>query len=260
MGGIFEGLFGGGEQETTVTYQTPPQVAWLAEQIVQELQALRPLAEQAVPDVQQAIQQFIEQYQDWLARAPSYFDEAQRRLSEVVEEPIKAKLEEEYEKARQRTKELSQEVLQDAIRETIRRLSLQGLISQTAGAQAMAEQFRQYAYEPLQRLIEAEAEAKRRLQEQMLRQRGAIETSRLGFYTSLPEHYKAIMQAREQYALTPFELRRSILGTLTGSAGTLQSLLPTTATQTTTGGINPILGGLVGTAGTLGLFKLFGLI
>jgi hypothetical protein len=68
------------------------------------------------------------------------------------------------------------------------------------------------------------------------------------------------MQAQQQYALTPFELRRALLGTITGAAGTVQQLAPANVTQLARGGINPILGGLIGTAGTLGLFKLFGLI
>jgi hypothetical protein len=82
----------------------------------------------------------------------------------------------------------------------------------------------------------------------------------LGFQLSLPEIYKAIMQAQQQYTLTPVELRRMLIGTLTGSVGPLQQLAPANVTQTTSGGINPILGGLIGTAGTLGLFKLFGII
>jgi hypothetical protein len=250
----------GGRSKTKVKYSIPPEVSALQRAIVEELQALRPLAEQAVPDVQRAIQEFIERYQKWLEQAPSYFDEAHQRLSEVIEEPIKKKLTEQYEEARRQTKELSQEVLQDAIRNTIRRLALQGLISQTAGVQAMAEQFRQYEYEPLQKLIEAEAEAKRNLQEDMLRQRALVEASRLDFQLSLPEIYRAIMQAQQQYALTPFELRRSLLGTLTSSAGVVQQLSPAPVTYKTSGGIHPLLGNLLGTAGTLGLFKLFRII
>jgi len=250
----------GGRSKTRVKYNIPPEVSDLQKAIVEELYALRPLIEQAVPGIQEAIRQFIEQYQDWLSRAPSFFDEAQRRLSEVVEEPTKQKLTEQYEEARRQTKELSQEVLQDAIRNTIRRLALQGLISQTAGVQSMAEQFRQYEYEPLLRLIEAETEAKRKLQEQMLKERSNVEATRLGFQLSLPEVYRAIMQAQQQYALTPFELRRSLLGTLTGSAGVVQQLSPAPITQTTKGGIHPLLGSLLGTAGTLGLFRLFRII
>jgi len=325
MGGVVDAIFGGGDNETTVTYETPSQVAWLAEQIVNELQALRPLAEQAVPGVQSAIQQFIQQYQDWLARSPEFFEEARRNIGELATQTrqqlqdvfegltekagrfwdearqtlltdiqeAEEKIPQIYEQARTRTKELTQEVLQDALRNTIRKLALQGLVSQTAGTQAMAEQFRQYEYEPLQRLIEAETGAKQRLQEQALgyktdigeKKAGAQEKilsdyvsnvaktlqsamtlqagvtgQQLQHQLSLPDIYRAIMQAQQQYALTPFELRRSVLGTLTGSAGTLQSLSPANATQSTSGGVNPVLGGLVGTAGTLGLFKLFGII
>lgn len=250
----------GGRSKTRVKYNIPPEVSDLQKAIVEELYALRPLIEQTVPGIQEAIRQFIEQYQDWLSRAPSFFDEAQQRLSEVVEEPTKQKLTEQYEEARRQTKELSQEVLQDAIRNTIRRLALQGLISQTAGVQSMAEQFRQYEYEPLLRLIEAETEAKRKLQEQMLKERSNVETTRLGFQLSLPEVYRAIMQAQQQYALTPFELRKALLGTLTGSAGVVQQLSPAPINQTTKGGIHPLLGSLLGTAGTLGLFRLFRII
>ena len=325
MGGVVDAIFGGGDNETTVTYETPSQVAWLAEQIVNELQALRPLAEQAVPGVQSAIQQFIQQYQDWLARSPEFFEEARRNIGELATQTrqqlqdvfegltekagrfwdearqtlltdiqeAEEKIPQIYEQARTRTKELTQEVLQDALRNTIRKLALQGLVSQTAGTQAMAEQFRQYEYEPLQRLIEAVTGAKQRLQEQALgyktdigeKKAGAQEKilsdyvsnvaktlqsamtlqagvtgQQLQHQLSLPDIYRAIMQAQQQYALTPFELRRSVLGTLTGSAGTLQSLSPANATQSTSGGVNPVLGGLVGTAGTLGLFKLFGII
>ncbi|DAD54601.1 TPA: apolipoprotein [Aquificae Conch Spring virus] len=243
---------------TRVRYRIPPEVSALQRTIVNELQALRPLAESAVPRIQGAIQQFIEQYQDWLARAPLYFDEAQRRLTEIVEEPIRQRLTDQYEEARRRTKELSQEVLQDAIRNTIRRLALQGLISQTAGTQAMAEQFRQYEYEPLQRLIEVEAEAKRKLQEQMLRERANIEATRLNFQLSLPNIYREIMQAQQQYALTPFELRRALLGTLTSSAGVVQQLSPASVTYTTRGGLHPLLGTALSIIGSLGASRLIG--
>jgi len=318
-------IFGGGDSDTTVTYETPPQVSELANQIVAELQALSPLAEQAVPGVQSAIQQYIQQYRDWLARSPEFFEEAQGKIGELTAQTkqqlqdifegsvekagrfwdearqtlstdiqeAEEKIPQIYEQARTQTKELTQEVLQDALRNTIRKLALQGLVSQTAGTQAMAEQFRQYEYEPLQRLIEAETGAKQRLQEQALgyktdigeKKAGAQERmlsdyasniaktlqsamtlqagitgQQLQHQLSLPDIYRAIMQAQQQYALTPFELRRSVLGTLTGSAGTLQSLFPANATQSTSGGINPVFGGLLGTAGTLGLFKLFGII
>jgi hypothetical protein len=216
-------------------------------------------------------------------------------------------------------------------------MALQGLVSQTAGTQAMAEQFRQYEYEPLERLTETEAEARRKLEEQALGYKtdigekkaetlsslvgqeagelsrfagqkagtlsslagqeaqdisslasqglGAQETllrdyasnigktlqssmalqagitgQQLQHQLSLPDIYREIMQAQQQYALTPFELRRALLATLTSSAGPLQQLAPSNVTQSTSGGINPIFGSLVGTAGTLGLFKLFGLI
>jgi len=325
MGGIVDSIFGGGDQETEVTYNIPPEVSALQRAIVEELQALRPLAEQAVPDVQRAIQSFIQQYQEWLQRSPEFFEEAQRQigglttqtkqqLQDVFEglvgragefwdearqtlstdiQEAEEKIPQIYEQARTQTKELTKEVLQDALRNTIRKLAMQGLISQTAGTQAMAEQFRQYEYEPLQRLIEAETGAKQRLQEQALgyktdigeKKAGAKERmlsdyasniaktlqsamalqagltgQQLQYQLSLPDIYKAIMQAQQQYALTPFELRRSLLGTLTGSAGVVQQLSPANVTQATSGGVNPVLGGLVGTAGTLGLFKLFGLI
>lgn len=319
------GIFGGGKSKTTVKYDTPPEVAWLAREIVNELQALRPLAERAVPGVQSAIQQFIQQYQDWLARSPEFFEEAQGRIGELATQTkqqlqdvfegsiekagefwdearqtlltdiqeAEEKIPQIYEQARTQTKELTQEVLQDALRNTIRKLALQGLVSQTAGTQAMAEQFRQYEYEPLQRLIEAETGAKQRLQEQALgyktdigeKKAGAQERmlsdyasniaktlqgamtlqagitgQQLQHQLSLPDIYRAIMQAQQQYTLTPFELRRTLLGTLTGSVGPLQSLVPANVTQSASGGVNPVLGGLAGTAGTLGLFKLFGLI
>jgi len=384
-------IFGGGDSETTVTYETPPQVSWLAEQMVNELQALRPLAEQTAPGVQSAIQQYIQQYQNWLGQSPEFFKEtgqryqelteqakqelqdlyakigrslnqyiqqAQERAEQAWEEAIgraggfwdeaigkagsfwdevrktllqdiqeaEQKVPQIYEEAKTQTKELTQDVLQDALRNTIRKMALQGLVSQTAGTQAMAEQFRQYEYEPLQRLTEAEAEARRKLEETALgyktdvgeKKAGTLSSlagqkagtlsgltgqeakdisslisqglgiqeaslrdyasniaktigtqtalqsglaqQQLGFQLSLPEIYREITQAQQQYALAPFELRRSVLGTLTGSAGALQSLFPANVTQSTSGGINPIFGGLVGTAGTLGLFKLFGLI
>jgi len=271
-----------------------------------------------------------------ISRASSFWDEARRTLLQDIRE-AEQKIPQYYEEARKRTKELTQEVLQDALRNTIRKMALQGLISQTAGTQAMAEQFRQYEYEPLQRLIEAEVEARRKLEEmalgyktdigekkagtlsnlasqkagtlsslsgqkagalskltgqkadalsslasQGLQMRGSflkdyttdmmkilqasmlsqqgISSQKLGFQLNLPDVYQAIMRAQQQYALTPFELMRTLLGTITGATGTLQQLAPANVTQTTTGGINPILGGLIGTAGTLGLFKLFGLI
>ena len=275
-------------------------------------------------------------WEEAIGRAGGYWDEARRTLLQDIQE-AERKLPQIYEQARKQTKDLTQEVLQDALRNTIRKMALQGLISQTAGTQAMAEQFRQYEYEPLQRLTEAEAEAKRRLEEtalgyktdvaekkagtlsglagqkagtlsslagqkagtlsglvgqkagtvsslisqglgareaflrdyvsnvaktlgsSMALQSGLTE-QQLGFQLSLPEIYKAIMQAQQQYTLTPVELRRMLIGTLTGSVGPLQQLAPANVTQTTSGGINPILGGLIGTAGTLGLFKLFGII
>jgi hypothetical protein len=325
MGGIVDAIFGGDDQETVVTYNIPPEASALQRAIVEELQALRPLAERAVPDVQRAIQSFIQQYQEWLQRSPAFFGEAQRQIGELTTQTkqqlqdvfegsvrkagefwdearqtlltdireAEEKIPQIYEQARTQTKELTKEVLQDALRNTIRKLAMQGLISQTAGTQAMAEQFRQYEYEPLQRLIEAETGAKQRLQEQALgyktnigeKKAGAKERmlsdyagniaktlqsamalqagltgQQLQYQLSLPDIYRAIMQAQQQYTLTPFELRRSLLGTLTGSAGVVQQLSPANVTQATSGGVNPVLGGLVGTAGTLGLFKLFGLI
>jgi len=325
MGGIVDSIFGRGDQKTKVIYNIPPEVSALQRAIVEELQALRPLAKQAVPDVQSAIQSFIQQYQEWLQRSPEFFKEAQRQIGELTTQTkqqlqdvfegsvgragefwdearqtlltdireAEEKIPQIYEQARTQTKELTKEVLQDALRNTIRKLAMQGFISQTAGTQAMAEQFRQYEYEPLQRLIEAETGAKQRLQEQALgyktdigeKKAGAEERmlsdyasniaktlqsamalqagltgQQLQYQLSLPDIYRAIMQAQQQYALTPFELRRSLLGTLTGSAGVVQQLSPANVTQATSGGVNPVLGGLVGTAGTLGLFKLFGLI
>ena len=327
MSGVVDAIFGGGDKdvETTVTHEYPPELRQLEQTIVEEIRALRPLVGQAVPDVQKAIQQYIQQYRDWLERSPEFFKEAQRqieklatqtteRLQDVFKESVDSaskfwdetrktliadiqeaeeKIPQIYEQARKQTKDLTQEVLQDALRNTIRKMALQGLISQTAGTQAMAEQFRQYEYEPLQRLIEAEIGAKQRLQEQALGYKADIEAKKaeakekmlhdymsnvaktlassmalqsglteqqLGFQLSLPEVYNAIMRAQQQYALTPVELRRMLIGTLTGSIGPLQQLAPANVTQTTSGGINPILGGLIGTAGTLGLFKLFGLI
>jgi hypothetical protein len=285
--------------------------------------------QQAKGDIGQAWDEAIGRagsyWDEAIGRAGSYWDEARQTLLKDIQE-AEQKIPSYYEQARSQTKELTQQVLQDALRNTIRKMALQGLVSQTAGTQAMAEQFRQYEYEPLQRLIETEAEAKRKLQEQALgyktdvseKKAGTLSSmsgqkagtlssmsgqkaqdisslisqglqekdtflrdyasniaktqqtsmalqsgfaqQQLGFQLSLPEIYNAIMQAQKQYALTPFELRRSLLGTITGSAGALQQLSPANVTQSTSGGINPIFGGLMGTAGTLGLFKLFGII
>jgi len=304
MGGIVEDIFGGGgDSETTVTYETPYEQKLLYNTIAEEIRALRPLVGQAVPGVQNAIQQYIQKYQNWLEQTPRFFEQASQRFDEITGQTegkarqtldevrkillqdiqeAEQKIPQIYEEAKQQTKELTQEVLQDALRNTIRKMALQGLVSQTAGTQAMSEQFRQYEYEPLQRLTEQEAGVLSSLisqglgaQEALLKDyarnvaktqqasmalKSGLAQQQLGFQLSLPDIYNAIMRAQQQYALTPFELRRTSLGTLTGSAGALQQLAPSNVTQSTSGGINPIFGGLVGTAGTLGLFKLFGLI
>jgi hypothetical protein len=296
--------------------------------------------QQAQGQIQQAWDEAISRaggfWDEAISRAGGFWDEARRTLLQDIQE-AEQKIPQYYEEAKKETRELTKEVLQDALRNTIRKMALQGLISQTAGTQAMAEQFRQYEYEPLQRLTEAKAEARRKLEEialgyktdvgekkagtlsslagqkagtlsslagqkagelsslagqearalsslasQGLQAREGflrdytsdmmkiLQTSmlaqqnltgqKLGFQLSLPEIYRAIMQAQQQYALTPFELNRLLLGAITGAAGTAQQLAPANVTQSTSGGINPILGGLIGTAGTLGLFKLFGLI
>ncbi len=271
MGGVVESIFGGGDEtETTVTYEIPYEQRHLYSTIAEEIHALRPLAEQAIPGVQNAIQQYIQKYQDWLKQTPEFFEQASQRFDEITDQTEEQLYnlffgsEGINEKAKKQTKELTQEVLQDALRNTIRKMALQGLVSQTAGTQAMAEQFRQYEYEPLQRLQEAllkdYAKNIAKTQQTSMALKSGLTQQQLGFQLSLPDIYNAIMRAQQQYALTPFELRRTSLGTLTGSAGALQQLAPSNVTQSTSGGINPIFGGLVGTAGTLGLFKLFGLI
>jgi len=298
----------------------------------------------------QAIGQAGSYWDQAIGQAGSYWDEVRRTLLQDIQE-AEQKIPPIYEEAKKQTKELTQEVLQDALRNTIRKMALQGLVSQTAGTQAMAEQFRQYEYEPLQRLTETEAEARRRLEETALALKtdvgekkagtlsslagqkagtlsgltgqkagtlsgltgqkagallgligqeagalsslisqglGAQETmlrdyasniaktqqasmalktglaqQALGFQLALPDIYNAIMRAQQQYALTPIELRRMLLGTLTGSVGPLQQLAPSNVTQSTSGGINPILGTTLGILGGLGmnkLFKFFGLL
>jgi len=87
MGGVVESIFGGGDEtETTVTYEIPYEQRHLYSTIAEEIHALRPLAEQAIPGVQNAIQQYIQKYQDWLKQTPEFFEQASQRFDEITDQ------------------------------------------------------------------------------------------------------------------------------------------------------------------------------
>ena len=260
MGGVVDAIFGGGdEQETTVTYDIPPEVRELQRIIAEEIKALRPLSERAIPDVQGALQEYLERYMEWFRQAPEIYDRALERQREMTEEAI-SKTKAEGERLRGEARRVSEDVLDTALRDTIRQLSASGLISQTAGTQAMSEQFRKYMLEPELNLLALEGKNIADIMKAMYLQQSGILGRRLGFDEALPQYLRDIATLKQQKALTPFELRRALLGTLSGVAPTMMQMAPANVTQATTGGVNPILGGLLGTAGSLGLFKLFGII
>jgi len=262
MGGLVDFIFGDDDETEytqTVTYNIPPEVSELQRIIAEEIHALRPLSEEVIPGIRGALQEYLEKYIDWFRRAPEIYDRAVERQRAMTEEAL-SKTKAEGERLRGEAKRISEDVLNKALRDTIRQLSATGLISQTAGTQAMSEQFKRYMLEPELNLLALEGKNIADILKAMYLQQSGILGKKLGFEETIPQYMRDIATIKQQKALTPFEVRRALLGTLSGVAPTMMQMVPMNVTQTSSGGINPIWGGLLGTAGSLGLFKLFGII
>jgi len=198
MGGVVDAIFGGGKK-TKVEYQYPPEASAIIYALQRYASQLESLIPQVEPQLKQIYQNLLNQIQTWMQAYP----EQLRGLKETRD------IWEATDIAKERVREDISKVKEDVLRNLYRDLGMKGLISTSAGTQAITEKMKEIELDPLLD-IEKTGFA------QELGKRMGVLSDYMSYLRSLPELYESIAQLGERQTLMPWTLRERIMGSLTG--------------------------------------------
>lgn len=209
MGDVFEGLFGSDEPE--VTYELPPETRELYRLLREQLSKMEAELPTAIPQVREALQELLTKITGW---ERSYLQELQNIL-----QGTRARALTDYEQIRSMIERETADVKERTIEKAYRDLGVHGLISSKALGQMLAETFKEYELQPKMKALQDYGNILQTLTM-------ALSDEQISFLKSRPEIAKTIADIKERMALTPLQLRQSMVGAITGAGSLTGQAVP----------------------------------